>query len=51
MTQLLEYSRQELINKSKSADNYAPNNQQFGKNRYERRLKSKVANSVKEYNE
>ena len=51
MIQLLEYSRQELINKSKSADNYAPNNQQFGKNRYERRLKSKVANSVKEYNE
>lgn len=50
MTQLLEYSRQELINKSKSADNYAPNNQQFGKNRYERRLRSKVANSVKEYN-
>lgn len=48
--QLLEDRRRELINVSKHADNYAPSNQFFGKNRYERRLKSKVANSVKEYN-
>lgn len=50
METLLEYSRQELINKGKQGDNYAPNNQFLGKNRYERRTKSRVANSVREYN-
>lgn len=50
MNRLLEDKRQELITKSKSADNYAPDNQYLGKNRYERRLHSKVANSVREMN-
>lgn len=47
---LNEATRNELINKSRSADNYAPSNQGKGKNRYERRLKSSVANSVAQYN-
>lgn len=50
MNRLLEDKRQELISISKRADNYAPNNQYLGKNRYERRLHSKVANSVREMN-
>lgn len=50
MINLIEDRRSELLNKSKHADNYAPNNQRFGKNRYERRLRSKVSNSVKEFN-
>lgn len=50
MNRLLEDKRQELITKSKHADNYAPSNQYLGKNRYERRLHSKVANSVREMN-
>ena len=50
MYQLNEDKRQELINKSKHADNYVITNQSKGKNRYERRLHSKIANSVKEYN-
>lgn len=45
---LLEKTRQELINKSKNADNYK--DQSKGKNRYERRLKSRIANSVAQYN-
>lgn len=50
MNRLVEDKRQELISKSKHADNYAPQNQYLGKNRYERRLHSKVANSVREMN-
>ena len=50
MNRLYEDSRSQLLSKSKKADNYAPNNQMFGKNRYERRLKSKVSHSVKDYN-
>lgn len=50
MNKLYEDSRSQLLSKSKKADNYAPNNQMFGKNRYERRLKSKVSHSVKDYN-
>lgn len=50
MKNLVEDKRTELINKSKSADNYAKNNQAKGKNRYERRLHSKVQKSVKELN-
>ena len=46
MNKLLEDKRQELISNSKHADNYAPENQFRGKNRYERRLHSRVANSV-----
>lgn len=47
---LYEDSRSQLLSKSKKADNYAPSNQYLGKNRYERRLKSRVSHSVKDYN-
>ena len=47
---IYEDNRRELINKSKKGANYAPNNQYLGKNRYERRLKSKFSKSVKSYN-
>ena len=47
---LNEATRNELINKSKKADNYSKNNQKRGKNRYERRLYSKIARSVRQYN-
>ena len=49
MYQLNEDKRQELINKSKHADNYVTD-QSKGKNRYERRLHSRVLNSVQEFN-
>lgn len=49
MYQLNEDSRKELINKSKHADNYVTD-QSKGKNRYQRRLHSKVMNSVQEFN-
>lgn len=45
---LIEKTRTELINKSKHADNYKDTSK--GKNRYERRLKSRVANNVAQYN-
>lgn len=48
---LLEKTRQELIDKSKKSDNYAKNNQGKGKNRWERRLHSSVANTVRDYNQ
>lgn len=47
---LLEDTRKELISKSKHADNYVPWNQHKGRNRYQRRTKSRVANSVREFN-
>ena len=47
---LSEASRQDLINKSKNADNYSPKNQAKGKNRYERRKFSSISTTVKEYN-
>lgn len=47
---LTEDSRRQLIAKSKNADNYAPWNRAKGRNRYQRRTKSSVANSVKEFN-
>lgn len=50
MNFLLEDKRSQLLQRSKKADNYVPSNQFNGKNRYERRLKSKVARSVKQYN-
>lgn len=50
MTFLSEDSRTQLLQKSKKADNYVPSNQSKGKNRYERRLHSKVSKSVKQYN-
>lgn len=49
MYQLNEDKRQELLNKSKHADNYVTDLSK-GKNRYQRRLHSKIANSVKEFN-
>ena len=49
MYQLNEDKRQELINKSKHADNYVTD-QSKGKNRYQRRLHSKILSSVKEFN-
>ncbi len=45
-----EARRQELIDKSKNADNYSPKNQAKGKNRYERRKFSSISTTVKEYN-
>jgi hypothetical protein len=45
-----EDNRSQLISKSKSGANYSPNNQAKGKNRYARRVHSKVAKSVKEFN-
>lgn len=46
---LTEKKRSELINKSKNADNYAMSNRGKGKNRWERRKYSRIANSVRDY--
>jgi hypothetical protein len=43
-----EATRNDLLNKSRNADSYK--DQSNGKNRYERRLKSKIATSVAQYN-
>lgn len=48
--ELLEDTRKQLIAKSKHADNYVPWNQHKGRNRFQRRTKSRVANSVREFN-
>lgn len=45
---LLEANRSELINKGKNGANYKDTSK--GKNRYERRLRSKISNSVATYN-
>lgn len=47
---LLEVSRRDLINKSKKGASYSPKNQALGKNRWERKKWSKVANSTREFN-
>ena len=47
---LNEDSRGQLIQRSKRGDNYAPDNRQNGRNRYERRLRSRVSHSVSTYN-
>ena len=47
---LLEKTRQDLINKSKRGDSYSKNNQAKGRNRWERRTKSRIANYVQQYN-
>jgi len=49
-TILLEDKRGQLLTQSKSGANYVPWNQFFGKNRYQRRLKSKIAPSIKHFN-
>lgn len=46
---LLEKNRQDLLNKSRASDNYSSKDRQ-GENRYTRRLKSQIANSVRDYN-
>lgn len=50
MSRLYEDSRTGLLSKSKNADNYAPDNQEKGRNRFKRRLSSKMSPSVQEYN-
>lgn len=51
MSKLFEDSRNDLLSRSRGADNYVPSNQALGKNRYQRRLHSRVSKSVKEFNE
>ena len=48
---LFEKTRQDLISKSKSGKNYSSKNQAKGKNRWERRRYSQIANSVRDYND
>lgn len=48
---LYEETKSQYISDSRNAANYAPDNQEYGKNRFARRVRSKVANSVKEFNE
>ena len=50
MITLLEDKRAQLLSRAKQGDEYVPWNQHKGKNRYERRLHSKVASSVKQFN-
>lgn len=47
---LLEVSRRDLITKSKRGKEYSKNNQALGKNRWERKKWSRVANSTREFN-
>lgn len=47
---LLEDRRSQLLSKSKSGRNYSPMNQHKGKNRYQRRLKSRIGSSRKNFN-
>ncbi len=49
--ELLEVrTKQNIINNSKKAGPYAPDNQLLGKNRYERRRHSSISRSVRDYN-
>ena len=48
MNRINEDTRSDLLRRSKKADNYK--DQSKGRNRYERRVHSKLANSVREYN-
>ena len=50
LNNLNEDRRAQLLSKSKNADSYAADNQGLGKNRYQRRVHSKVMKSVKELN-
>lgn len=48
--ELLEVrTKQKIINNSKKAGPYAPDNQLLGKNRYERRKHSSISRSVRDY--
>lgn len=48
---LLEDRRTKLLSKAKKGDDYVWYNQHNGRNRYERRLKSRLASSVKNFNQ
>lgn len=48
--QLLEKTRSKVIADSKHAANYAPSNQQFGRNRFERRRISSISKNTSAYN-
>lgn len=47
---LQEMNRQQLLAKSRKAKKYSKNNQSKGVNRYERRIRSQISASVKDYN-
>lgn len=47
---LYEVNRSQMNAKNKRGDNYVPNNQMLGKNRYERRVHSKLGTSVNQLN-
>lgn len=47
---LLEVSRNQMIDKSKRGKEYSKNNQERGKNRWERKRFSKIASTTKEFN-
>lgn len=50
MTILIEEKRSELISQQKSSRNYNKENRDKGKNRYQRRLTSKISSSIKHFN-
>ena len=47
---LTEANRQQLLQKSRNAQNYSLKNQAKGKNRYDRRNKSSISATVRDYN-
>ena len=47
---LTEANRQQLLQKSRKGRSYAPSNQYNGRNRFERRMKSSISATVRDYN-
>ena len=47
---LQEANRQQLLQKSRNAQDYSPKNRLKGKNRYDRRTKSSISATVRDYN-
>lgn len=47
---LTEANRQQLLQKSRNAQEYSPKNRLKGKNRYDRRTKSSISATVRDYN-
>lgn len=47
---LTEANRQQLLQKSRNAQNYSKKNQEKGKNRFDRRNKSSISATVRDYN-
>jgi len=47
---LTEANRQQLLQKSRKGKSYAPSNQYNGRNRFERRTKSSISATVRDYN-